>query len=762
MAQEILPFGAVFYADILGYEKRADEEAKKTGRPAEDIRCSYIWSIEERLNQLQKSGAFSLYKTRASQDSWLVFTDSVLSAFEVIEEVLKAGLPLAIVVHAGKFERSIQISRSNEVVEFLKTGILDEYMRFYKRTQQQATVDTFILVTSEANERIDYKGICSRPFLKAKFFLVKQQKLQQELRILRFLKKVNLRRRAYRRIGELYVEPKNYAEIKRILDEHHVVFLIGDAEEGKTYTAIKLLLDYSEAYEPLYIPEESKEERWEFIRGKKEIEGRIVYLEDPWGKVEFETAQSLYSDIGPFLTEVKAKRSRVIITSREKVFREFLRRKETAESLDRYTAQFRVHLTYSTKNLREMFSRYLDVFEPSWGRDKNCRSYAVEAVGNELRTPMSIKRLMDYSKEMKNMNELEFAIEKAAEDTKIAFAVEIKEMFNRKAYDKLIFLSLAHISIRLKMARSLYQLLLGRLECDRTQSLQFDALLEEFEEVETTNVLRFIHPAYWDAFNAALVDNGKSNKICKNIFEPVLSELCLKDETAAAGAWGVAENFNNITEDVRNELLLWLCDNNKAVNAVAWTTLENFDYIREDVRNALLLWLCGNNNTITVSVRIVAENFDNIGEELRNNLLFLFWKRYESLQSLLAASVAREKLVKHPRVDKVLQAISVMEKGLGPVASTVMENYDKLPGWRRILVSGLCKEGEAAWYLAQGLEENFDKIPEDERNNLLIKLSKNRWVADSVRQIVARYSKKIPSDLQNRIRRLWEESLKQN
>lgn len=762
MTQKILPFGAVFYADILGYEKRAYKEAKRTGRPVEDIRSSYIWSIEERLNQLQESGAFSLYKIMASQGSWLVFTDSVLSAFEVIGEVLKARLPLAIVVHAGRFERSIQISRSNKVLEFLKANILEEYKRFYKKTQGKSVVHTFILITLAAYERIDYEGICSQPFPTAKFFLVKQEKFQEELRILGFLKKVNLRRMVYRRIGELYVEPINYAEIKRILDKHHVVFLIGDAEEGKTYTAIRLLLDYSDAYEPFHIPEESKEERWKFIRGKRDIEGRIVYLEDPWGKVEFETAQSLYSDIGPFLTEAKKRRCRVIITSREKVFREFLRRKETAESLDDYSAQFRVYLTYSNKNLKRMFRRYLDVFKPLWGRDKNCRSYAVEAVGNELRTPMSIKRLMDYSREIEKMNKLELAIQKAAEDTKIAFAVEIKEMFNRRAYDKLIFLSLAHIGIKPKIAKSLYELLLGKLECDRTQSLQFDVLLEEFEEVETTKMLRFIHPAYWDAFHVALVDNGKPNKICQNIFEPVLLELCLKDETAGAGAWAVAENFNNITEGVRNELLLWLCDNSKAVNAVASTTLENFDCIREDVRNALLVWLYGNDNTITVGMRIVAENFDNIGEKLRNNLLFLFWRRYESLKSLLAETVSREKIVKYPIVDKVLDAISIMEQGLGPLARTVMENYDKLPGWRKTLLFGLCEEDEAAWYLAQGLEENFDKIPEEERNMLLIKLSKNRWAADTVRQIVARYSKKISRDFRNRLRRLCEESLIRN
>ena len=104
----------------------------------------------------------------------------------------------------------------------------------------------------------------------------------------------------------------------------------------------------------------------------------------------------------------------------------------------------------------------------------------------------------------------------------------------------------------------------------------------------------------------------------------------------------------------------------------------------------------------------------------------------------------------------MLDAISIMEKGLGPIAQTVMENYDKLPEWRKILAFGLCKEDWAAWVLVQGLEENFDKIPENERNVMLIKLSKNRVTANTVRQIVARYSRNIPRDLRNSLGRLWK------
>jgi hypothetical protein len=61
--------------------------------------------------------------------------------------------------------------------------------------------------------------------------------------------------------------------------------------------AIKLLFEFfKEEYEPIYIPEERKNEQWMFVRHETELEEKAVYLEDPWGKVEFDTAES-FSEI---------------------------------------------------------------------------------------------------------------------------------------------------------------------------------------------------------------------------------------------------------------------------------------------------------------------------------------------------------------------------------------------------------------------------------------------------------------------------------
>jgi len=706
----------VLYVDILGYQKKAREEAEKTGRPVEDIRNSYIVSIEERLNDLKKRGIIAFHTRPDYSDAWLAFTESVPSALKIVGEISKAQLPLGIAISAGTFEHSHWTTRSDKIVAFLKTDIISDYMKFYKNRYHRSPVRTFILLTPQAYERIEFKGICARPHPTANFYLVKQEGLERELRMLAFLKKINLRRVEYREIEKLYVEPNNYEELKGILDEHHIVFLVGDAEEGKTYTAIRLLLEYSKEYNPIYVPEERKREQWEFIRGKRELEGKITYLEDPWGKVEFERIESLFSDIGTFIAEAKRKKCKIIVTSREKVFREFEKRKETTEDLYDYVARFKVHLTYSVENLSEMLEKYVNVFEPRWGKNKKLRNAALEAVGEELRTPMSIKKLMDYSRDAENMDKLQAAIEKAAADTKITFAREIKEMFNRKEYDKLVCLSLVHIGIEPEIAKSCYRTVLKELGCDLKQACYFDDLLYEFDEVETTYVLRFIHPCYWDAFNAALTDSGKPNNMCRTIFCPVLLILYSSDEAADAAAWAVARNFDKIPEDLRNKLLFDFCGRDEAAEAAAWT---------------------------------VARNFDKIPEGLRNNILFELYDRYEAVRGRLEDPGE----LSLDMQNKLLLILSDREKALRPVARAVTENFDRLPRYARVVLFALSQKQDTARYVAWGLEENFNKIPQDVRNRLLVVFSKNEEIARTAARIVARNFNEIPQDVRNRFDR---------
>ncbi len=278
----------LIYIDILGFGKRAKEEAEKTGRPEKDIRNSYIASIEGRLKELKKSEVIVLYK-KASFDSWLLFTDSIWKAFKSIVGTLKAKLPLEVAIGANTIEESdlYSIEFESEVLSYLKTEIISQYETWYKEEHQKSVEQTFILLTREACEELESqkankrialkpyelatlkpceKRIAFKPYESANFYFVERKEFERILKILKFLEKIKSQRIEYREIENLYVEPKNYNEIVDKLQKYNIVFIVGDAEMGKTYTAVNLLFEsFKEGYEPVYISEGRRSEQWEFV-----------------------------------------------------------------------------------------------------------------------------------------------------------------------------------------------------------------------------------------------------------------------------------------------------------------------------------------------------------------------------------------------------------------------------------------------------------------------------------------------------------------
>ena len=329
-----------------------------------------------------------------------MFTGSIWNAFKTIGGVLKANLPLAIGIGFLKVDELYLIERSKGTISNLKTNMIPKYKKFYEKEHgEHSLTQTFILFTPEAYEQLDSKRKCFKPYPSAEFYFIEQKEFERELKVFEFLEKIGSQRAEYREIEELYVTPENYDKIKSTLDEHNIVFIIGDAEMGKTYTAIRLLWEYfKEGYKPVYIGEERRKEQWELIRRKTQFDEEAIYLEDPWGLIEFDRSESLFKEIGTFITEVKRNECKIIVTSREKVFKEFEKRKETEEDLWRYVTPLKINLAYSKENLADMLKKYITVFEPSWSNNDKLTRVAFEAIEKKLRTPMSIKNFVVYSK----------------------------------------------------------------------------------------------------------------------------------------------------------------------------------------------------------------------------------------------------------------------------------------------------------------------------------------------------------------------------
>lgn len=179
----------LIYIDILGFEKKAKNDAKKTKRPIEDIRDSFRNSIKIRLNELKNKNIIFHFQ-EMSFDSWLLFSDEFINVFKTTGKILKAKLPLEIVIGVKVFSKSTEkelIALSNETMNYLKNDIIKQYKNWYKKRYKNSPVNTFILFTTEAYEELYFKHICYKPFSSAEFYLAKFKKFEKYLNDLEFI-----------------------------------------------------------------------------------------------------------------------------------------------------------------------------------------------------------------------------------------------------------------------------------------------------------------------------------------------------------------------------------------------------------------------------------------------------------------------------------------------------------------------------------------------------------------------------------------------
>jgi len=185
------------YIDILGFDKKAKEEAQKSDLQPEEVRGVYRERIKGRLRKLTASKII-LHSQEVSLDSWLVVTNSIWEAFKSIEDILKTKLNLEVAIGAKEFDDSPAgeelIALRNETISYLKSDIMVSYKKHYKKTHGKTVNQSFILLTEAAFDELDYKNICygeSYEFPKgSKFYLVKENEFERKIEVLGKVKSI--------------------------------------------------------------------------------------------------------------------------------------------------------------------------------------------------------------------------------------------------------------------------------------------------------------------------------------------------------------------------------------------------------------------------------------------------------------------------------------------------------------------------------------------------------------------------------------------
>jgi CheY-like chemotaxis protein len=449
-------------------------------------------------------------------------------------------------------------------------------------------------------------------------------------KISKFLQSIGLNGiKKYERINDLFVSPINYNEIKEELRKNRIVFITGTKEYGKTYVSIMLLWEYfNKGYEPIMFRGDDKAQRIEGRTNLLDIEknledGRIMYIEDPFGKTEYEGDETLRRYISTIIDTIRnLKNVYVIISSRDEVFKNFIPLAEV--NLKEFEKKLNIKTpSYNYEKRKEMLLKWAKAMNCIWIRNNNLKKDILEYLRDNryLPTPLNIEQFARATVTIRNKNELLGRIHDKSKDTAKSFADEIRNMEE----EKIMFLSFPFISdhISLDLVKITYKQLIK--EIGIKYGFNFQQMLNWFidDKINVSNSLdeigkqaiSFSHPSYSEALKYILSDSSYPLK-AKNILLKTLFTLAKQDYLSRDILRFVKRNFQIIPEEIREQLLLTLASKKLSANDTCVFLDRNFQIIPEEIREQLLLALTDNDSATMGLYWLIKNRFNDMPKSI--------------------------------------------------------------------------------------------------------------------------------------------------
>jgi len=603
----------LIYLDILGFENLAEVISEKKGIESRKIRQDFINLIKEIVESIEEKGKI-IGKHYGKKDDWILVTDTIDNVFSVIYDILNHNtgykdyerIPFEIAVETGEFDNWARFEGEkliveNEIIEFLKSYIVDYYRKWYKMNNDGKKIkSTFLIFTKTAYEELEPldKKKCQQISYKDNkvnviFFAFNVDKISERGKTFEFLEKIEYVGNIwYGRIDEIYVPPIGFEDIANTLKEKRIVFITGTQEIGKTYTAVMLLwIYYKNGYESKWIKGGEFAERVQVRKAleniRKELKpGCVLYFEDPFGKTKYERREGLEREIGAIIDSVEhVKDVYVIITSREEIFKEFEKEKLSAKNLRDFENKLNMKKpSYDYNRRSQIIQKYAEEMKCKWYEDDKLKEFVLESIKHEniLPTPLSIRDFAGATTNVKTKKEIIIKLEEKSNETAKAFTREIENM----TYDKILFLSFPFISRYFEIAfvKAMYEDLVRELGLKEVWN--FDNVFNWFKD-DKINIknkyIEFSHSSYSEALKYLFIEHN----IYNDLFIKILNKLTERDESAIHVALFMRENFDIFPENSKHELLLQLSDKKVCSDAIIMVLAENYHKISANLRSEL-------------------------------------------------------------------------------------------------------------------------------------------------------------------------------
>jgi hypothetical protein len=276
----------------------------------------------------------------------------------------------------------------------------------------------------------------------------------------------------------------------------------------------------------------------------------------------------------------------------------------------------------------------------------------------------------------------------------------------------------------------------------------------------------------------ANIISSNFDKLPDNVRNELLVKLADNKEAAREIPWTICSNFDKLPESIRNELLFKLAENKETSLSVAQAVANNYEKLHHDNVRNLLFKLADNKEAASDVASAVSSNFDKLPDNVRNELLvkladnkedsYVVWKIAiavsrnfdklpESIRNELLVKLADVKYTVHRPYQDLGPGADVRDRDMNllfgqVILNTVSQNFDKLPdNVRNELLLKLAENKEAAGDIADAVSRNFDKLPDNVRNELLVKLADNHTPEVFVKliKIIVMNSDKLPYNAMN-------------
>jgi hypothetical protein len=798
----------LLYFDILGFSSLADQIAQEKGIDPQEVRDKFLDTIEGRISFLKNENKIS-GSWESNTDSWLLVMETFDQVLENISIILDhntryhnySQIPVEFAIGIGTYDKWGKLEGQSLIIEpstiaFLKTEIIPRYHKwFHTNFPDEKIIPPYVLMTQLAYDQLEpvdqriWKRIIDPFQSQHSFFATDCSIIKEKSQILNFLSIVGYSgTKRYRRLDETFVEPVEYRDMIEALKEKRILFIVGTQEFGKTFTAVKLLWEFfKEGYLPKWIKgEEPKDRIVARIRLqniKNELKPRhVFYFEDPFGMIKYESREGLEREIGTIIDTInQVPDTFVIITSREEVFKKFEKENISADRVKEFERKLNIKRnSYPYEKRKQILLNWALVENCEWLHDQNLKEVILEYIKNfeYLPTPLSLKSFATSTRKIVDEESLTNKVREKSEETAKSFAKEIKFFSS----DKKLFLSFPFIgTFDYEFVKRNYNELKNEMKI--TEGLEIERVIAWFKDdkIDTDFGISFSHPSYEEGLKFLLIENNIPTRFNTEIFSKVLEKIAHSEEKANGIDNCLSTYFHQLPFPIVCDALLSLSDDPSSASGIARILTNKYSILPKE--NQESLFKIARYDDIECSEAVasgIIENYSKLPREVQE-IIFTLSKNEENLPAICYSIVENYESLPNELTILLNEKVRLSNEASAKVLYSLLKNIDDRPkelkelyqdilgneeaiqefasffyfgGMKQIsidrfyeILNKISQSDLSLRFLSFIIESNFGKINEDIRNEMLIKLSKNKESAGQAAYTIISHYHSLPREI---------------